>query len=78
MLRALRADGAIFIGLTRSALEHLLAGDQLVSPAFDGNGPRFIIAFAETDEALRAMLEAEGSITPRTRHVDLRPKRGRA
>jgi hypothetical protein len=66
------ADGDILIGLTRSSLDKLQEGHSLVSPAFDGRGPRILIVFAEDDRALREKLTSSGQMGPQTRESDRR------
>lgn len=72
MLRAITVDGNILIGLTRSSLELLDAGETLVSPGYEG-GPDIMLVFGETDAALRAKLRAGGHTHAGTKEFDKRP-----
>lgn len=72
MIRAFQRDGAIFIGLTRSSLELLEKGEQLVSPAYDDIGPVIVLEFAENDAALRDRLLVDGRLQASTSVRDKR------
>lgn len=73
MIRGVSPEGKqILVGLTRSSLELLLKGEQLLSPRFDDLGPDIVIIFAEDDRALRDMLKAKGSMGPHTVEHDRR------
>lgn len=72
MMRGVLPDGRVLIGLIRSSVEQLEAGNTLVSPGYDGHGPDVLLVFAETDADLRAQLTEAGRLTPRTVRVDKR------
>lgn len=72
MIRGLAQDGSVVVGLTRSSLRLLESGEWLVSPAFEGHGPRILVVFAEDDRALKEKLTAAGRMTPSTVVVDSR------
>jgi hypothetical protein len=76
MMRGVTKNGTVVIGLVRSSLEILEAGEELLSPAYGGHGPAVVLLFAETDEELRVALTEHGRFTARTQETDLRGKRG--